>query len=271
MFITTLNLGPAHGFTDLGRSAAQCTVSANSCTCGSLLVSCRCLVVAGGVACNQSVRAALQDVAGSAGLRLVCPPPYLCTDNGVMVAWAGAERFALGLFEPSPPPLRSAIAGDALPKREQVGESGYVSPQVPAVGSQRGSGSSTDTSSSSSSASSDDVSPSSTAVTDEPSVAGVAAEQQLAESAGRCRKLWEDDEWVELRPRWPLTNRVDQRSVTAVAGRAPPRGLRSKRLHRSLTELTADALATKGGTGGNPDVGISGQSAAQEALDAVAA
>lgn len=27
------------------------------------------------------------------GLKLVCPPPSLCTDNGVMIAWAGVERY----------------------------------------------------------------------------------------------------------------------------------------------------------------------------------
>ena len=34
-----------------------------------------------------------------AGARLVIPPPKLCTDNGAMVAWAGAERFALGAVD----------------------------------------------------------------------------------------------------------------------------------------------------------------------------
>lgn len=52
------------------------------------------LVVAGGVACNQSLRASLADVAEAAGMQLVCPPPRLCTDNGVMVAWAGVERYS---------------------------------------------------------------------------------------------------------------------------------------------------------------------------------
>lgn len=52
------------------------------------------LVVAGGVAANATVRAQLQEVADNAGLRLVCPPPRYCTDNGVMVAWAGIERYA---------------------------------------------------------------------------------------------------------------------------------------------------------------------------------
>lgn len=50
------------------------------------------LVVAGGVASNAYVRARLGAVAEAAGLGLVVPPPRLCTDNGVMVAWAGVER-----------------------------------------------------------------------------------------------------------------------------------------------------------------------------------
>lgn len=33
----------------------------------------------------------------SKGLRLVCPPPGLCTDNGVMVAWAGVELLQRGV------------------------------------------------------------------------------------------------------------------------------------------------------------------------------
>lgn len=31
------------------------------------------------------------------GYRLVCPPPKLCTDNGIMIAWNGAEKFAAGV------------------------------------------------------------------------------------------------------------------------------------------------------------------------------
>jgi N6-L-threonylcarbamoyladenine synthase len=54
------------------------------------------LVVAGGVAANRAIGDGLRQVAVSAGARLVVPPIPLCTDNGVMVAWAGAERLALG-------------------------------------------------------------------------------------------------------------------------------------------------------------------------------
>lgn len=55
------------------------------------------LVVAGGVAANKAIAGALGDVAAREGARLVVPPVPLCTDNGVMVAWAGAERLALGV------------------------------------------------------------------------------------------------------------------------------------------------------------------------------
>jgi tRNA A37 threonylcarbamoyltransferase TsaD len=61
-----------------------------------------CVVVAGGVAANATVRATLGSVAEEAGLPLVLPPPRWCTDNGVMVAWAGVERFRLGLAEEAP-------------------------------------------------------------------------------------------------------------------------------------------------------------------------
>ena len=54
------------------------------------------LVVAGGVAANNTIRAALGVAAERRGFRLAIPPPRLCTDNAVMVAWAGIERLRLG-------------------------------------------------------------------------------------------------------------------------------------------------------------------------------
>ncbi|KAL3700432.1 hypothetical protein R1sor_018454 [Riccia sorocarpa] len=60
------------------------------------------LVVSGGVASNQTVRGKLGALASELDLQLVCPPPRLCTDNGVMVAWAGVEHFRLGMYEEPP-------------------------------------------------------------------------------------------------------------------------------------------------------------------------
>lgn len=51
------------------------------------------LVVSGGVASNQYIRKALRIITDWTGLRLLCPPPKFCTDNGVMIAWNGVERF----------------------------------------------------------------------------------------------------------------------------------------------------------------------------------
>jgi N6-L-threonylcarbamoyladenine synthase len=58
------------------------------------------IVVAGGVAANRAIRDVMEEMAIALGLPLVIPPPELCTDNGAMVAWAGAERLARGLVDP---------------------------------------------------------------------------------------------------------------------------------------------------------------------------
>jgi N6-L-threonylcarbamoyladenine synthase len=65
------------------------------------------LVVAGGVAANEHLRACLAGLADDLRLRLIVPPPRLCTDNGVMVAWAGVERLALGLTDDFAAPARA--------------------------------------------------------------------------------------------------------------------------------------------------------------------
>jgi N6-L-threonylcarbamoyladenine synthase len=53
------------------------------------------VAVAGGVAANRAIRAALAEVAAEAGAPLHAAPLALCGDNGAIVAWAAAERLAL--------------------------------------------------------------------------------------------------------------------------------------------------------------------------------
>ena len=65
----------------------------------AMMPEARLLVVAGGVAANTAVRAALGAAAAARGVTLIAPPVRLCTDNAVMVAWAGIERLRLGLTD----------------------------------------------------------------------------------------------------------------------------------------------------------------------------
>ena len=54
------------------------------------------MVVAGGVAKNSAVRAAMEDLANKSKMLFAAPPMNLCTDNGAMIAWAGLENYRIG-------------------------------------------------------------------------------------------------------------------------------------------------------------------------------
>jgi len=80
------------------------------------------LVAAGGVAANQAIRKVLHRLAFEVGTVLVAPPLELCTDNGAMIAWAGAERLALGLTDTLDVAPRARWPLDEIAATKAVGQ-----------------------------------------------------------------------------------------------------------------------------------------------------
>lgn len=71
-------------------------------------------VVAGGVAANTALRDGLVDLSTQYGMTFTAPPMALCTDNGAMIAWAGLERFRLGMIDDLDAPARARWPLDAM-------------------------------------------------------------------------------------------------------------------------------------------------------------
>jgi N6-L-threonylcarbamoyladenine synthase len=80
----------------------------------AMLPEANAVIIAGGVAANQALRTRLAIVTGARGKPLIAPPQRLCTDNAVMVAWAGIERLRLGLTDPVSTPCRPRWPLDTL-------------------------------------------------------------------------------------------------------------------------------------------------------------
>ncbi len=95
---------------DRTRRAARLTAEAG--------MSPTALVVAGGVACNRYLRKRLDGLAASQHLKLIVPPPQLCTDNGVMIAWAGLEQLHSG--SPASLDVKARARWPLDPKAEPV-------------------------------------------------------------------------------------------------------------------------------------------------------
>ncbi|HEU4813776.1 MAG TPA: tRNA (adenosine(37)-N6)-threonylcarbamoyltransferase complex transferase subunit TsaD, partial [Xanthomonadaceae bacterium] len=83
---------------DIARGFEDAVVETLSIKCERALdaAGCNTLVVAGGVGANKRLRARLQSMAAARGGRACYPRPALCTDNGAMIAFAGALRLAAG-------------------------------------------------------------------------------------------------------------------------------------------------------------------------------
>lgn len=67
------------------------------CEKNALIIKRKQLVVSGGVACNNHIFNSLKKLCNEFGYDIFRPSPKLCTDNGVMIAWNGLEKWRKGI------------------------------------------------------------------------------------------------------------------------------------------------------------------------------
>jgi N6-L-threonylcarbamoyladenine synthase len=86
---------------DIARAFEEAVVDTLAIKCARALdaTGFRRLVVSGGVGANRRLREKLHQLAEKRGAAVGFPPPVLCTDNGAMIAFAGALRLAAGQHE----------------------------------------------------------------------------------------------------------------------------------------------------------------------------
>jgi N6-L-threonylcarbamoyladenine synthase len=86
---------------DIARAFEDAVVDTLAIKCARALdaTGFRRLVVSGGVGANRRLREKLHELAVQRGAVVGFPPPVLCTDNGAMIAFAGALRLAAGQHE----------------------------------------------------------------------------------------------------------------------------------------------------------------------------
>lgn len=108
---------------DIARAFEEAVVS-------TLLIKCRralkqealkTLVIAGGVSANLNLRSRLERALAKEGARVFYPAPLFCTDNGAMIAYAGAQRLQAGQADDGDTPVRPRWPMEELPPLAGVG------------------------------------------------------------------------------------------------------------------------------------------------------
>ena len=79
------------------------------------------LVMAGGVSANRYLRAELKRALAKEQAAVFYPAPAFCTDNGAMIAYAGAQRLAAGQFDEADVAVRPRWPMEELPPVDAVG------------------------------------------------------------------------------------------------------------------------------------------------------
>jgi N6-L-threonylcarbamoyladenine synthase len=73
------------------------------------------LVIAGGVSANLRLRAQLAESLAKEKAEVFYPAPLFCTDNGAMIAYAGAQRMAAGQVDSEDTKVRPRWPMEELP------------------------------------------------------------------------------------------------------------------------------------------------------------
>ena len=79
------------------------------------------LVMAGGVSANRYLRSELKRALAKEQAAVYYPAPAFCTDNGAMIAYAGAQRLAAGQFDEADVAVRPRWPMEELPPVGAVG------------------------------------------------------------------------------------------------------------------------------------------------------
>lgn len=80
------------------------------------------LVIAGGVSANTNLRTQLEKSLAKEGARVFYPAPIFCTDNGAMIAYAGAQRLQAGQVDSADTRVRPRWPMEELPPLSSVSE-----------------------------------------------------------------------------------------------------------------------------------------------------
>jgi N6-L-threonylcarbamoyladenine synthase len=102
---------------DIARAFEDAVVSTLVIKCRRALAqeALKTLVIAGGVSANTRLRAALEKALAKEGARVFYPAPVFCTDNGAMIAYAGAQRLLAGQHDDADTRVRPRWPMDELP------------------------------------------------------------------------------------------------------------------------------------------------------------
>ena len=112
---------------DIARGFEEAVVETLAIKCERALdaAGCDTLIVSGGVGANKRLRARLQEMASRRGGRACFPPMALCTDNGAMIAFAGALRLEAGQHDDASVRVAPRWDMESLPPLAAGGDSGF--------------------------------------------------------------------------------------------------------------------------------------------------